>query len=120
MDSYQFQNESVQTKTRGPVRVSLGVLIICILLTGILIFSITSAALSAYYGGFTELKKLQEIAELYEKNYLYDVDKETLSEELVKTYVYSCGDRFSSYYSAVFAVRMPFSASQTASRSSFP
>ena len=100
MDRYDFPNEPDQNKKREPVRVSLKVLIICILLTGILIFSITSAALSAYYGGFTELKKLQEIAELYEKNYLYDVDKETLSEKLVKTYVYSCGDRFSSYYSA--------------------
>ena len=43
---------------------------------------------------------MQEIAALYEKNYLYDIDKDQLSEELVKTYIYGSGDRFSSYYSA--------------------
>ena len=100
MDRYDVPNEPAQNKTREPVRVSLRVLILCILLTGVLIFSITCAALSAYYGRFSELKKLQEIAELYEKNYLYDVDRDLLSEELAKTYVYANGDRFSSYYSA--------------------
>ena len=100
MDRYDFPNEPAQNKKREPVRVSLKVLIICILLTGILIFSITSAVLSAYYKGFTELKKVREIAELYEKNYLYDVDKETLSEALAIMYLNACGDRFASYYSA--------------------
>lgn len=100
MDRYDIPNEPVQTKKRGPIRVSLGVLVICILLTGLIIFSATYIALSSYYGRFSELKKLQEIANLYEKNYLYDVDRELLSEELAKTYIYGCGDRFSSYYSA--------------------
>lgn len=100
MDRYDVPNEPAQNKKREPVRVSLKVLIICILLTGVIIGSVTCAALSAYYGRFSELKKLKEIAELYDKNYLYDVDREALSEELVKTYVYMSGDRFSSYYSA--------------------
>ena len=100
MDRYDFPNEPAQNKKREPVRVSLKVLILCILLTGILIFSVTSFAVSARYERFSELGKLQEIAELYEKNYLYEIDREALSEELAKTYVYMNGDRFSSYYSA--------------------
>ena len=100
MDRYDFQSEPAQNKKREPIRVSLGVLVICILLTGILIFSTTYILLSSYYGRFSELKKLQEIAALYDKNYLYDVDRDQLSENLAKTYVYACGDRFSSYYSA--------------------
>ncbi|MBQ2989240.1 MAG: PDZ domain-containing protein [Clostridia bacterium] len=100
MDRYDISEEPVQTKKRGPIRVSLGVLTVCILLTALIIFFATYIALSSYYGRFSELRKLQEIAALYEKNYLYDVDRETLSEELTKTYIYGCGDRFSSYYSA--------------------
>ncbi len=100
MDRQDIPNEPAQNKKREPVRVSLKVLILCILLTGIIISSVTCAAFSAYYGRFSELKKLQEIAALYEKNYLYDVDRDALSEELAKTYVYMNGDRFSSYYSA--------------------
>ena len=100
MDRYDIPNEPAQTKQRSPIRVSLGVLIICILLTGILIFSVTYVAVSRYYGRFTEFEKLMEVANLYENSYLYDVDRELLAEELTKTYIYSCGDRFASYYSA--------------------
>ena len=100
MDRYDIPNEPAQNNKRGPVRVSLGVLIICILLTGILIFSLTFAALSSYYGRFSELKKLQEIASLYEKNYYYDIDKDQLSEILAQAYMYGSGDRFAGYYSA--------------------
>ena len=100
MDRYDFQNEPAQNKKREPIRVSLGVLVICILLTGIFIFSATYILLSSYYGRFSELRKLQEIASLYEKNYLYDVDRDQLADQLAKTYVYTSGDRFSSYYSA--------------------
>ena len=100
MDRYDIPNEPVQTQKRGPVRVSLGVLVICILLTGVIIFSLTFAALSAYYGRFPGLKKLQEIASLYEKNYINDIDKDQLSEILVQAYLYGTGDRFTAYYSA--------------------
>ena len=100
MDRYDFPNEPAQNKKREPIRVSLGVLVICILLTGVFIFSTTYILLSSYYGRFSELKKLQEIASLFDKNYLYDVDRDQLSESLAQTYVYGSGDRFASYYSA--------------------
>ena len=100
MDRYDIPNEPAQNNKRGPVRVSLGVLIICILLTGILIFSLTFAALSAYYGRYPELKKLHEIASLYEQNYINDIDRDQLSELLAQMYMYGSGDIFAGYYSA--------------------
>ncbi len=108
MDRYQFQNEPVQTKTRGPVRVSLGVLIICILLTALLVFTVTFTLYSAYcekevqaaYGRFSEFEKLTELAEIYDKTFLYNVDKDSLDEALTKAYIYGCGDHFSLYYNA--------------------
>jgi carboxyl-terminal processing protease len=100
MDRYDIPNEPVQTQKRGPIRVSLGVLVICILLTGVIIFSLTCAAVSSYYGRFPGLKKLQEIDSLYEKNYINDIDKDQLSEILVQAYLYGTGDRFTAYYSA--------------------
>ena len=108
MDRYQFQNEPVQNQTRGPVRVSLGVFIICILLTALLVFTVTFALYSAYcekevqaaYGRFSEFDKLTELAEIYDKTYLYNVDKDLLDEVLTRAYVYGCGDLFSIYYTA--------------------
>ena len=100
MDRYDIPNEPAQNNKRGSVRVSLGVLIICILLTGILIFSLTFAALSAYYGRYPELKKLHEIASLYEQNYINDIDRDQLSELLAQMYMYGSGDIFAGYYSA--------------------
>ncbi len=100
MDRYDISSEPVHPKKRGPVRVSLGVLVICILLSGLIIFFTTYIALSSYYGRFSEMKKLQEVASLYEKNYLHDIDRDQLSDMLVKTYISGCGDRFASYYSA--------------------
>lgn len=108
MDRYQFQNEPVQTKTRGPVRVSLGVLIICILLTALLVFMVTFTLYSAYceqkveaaYGRFSQFEKLIELAEIYDKTFLYDVDKDLLDEALTQAYIFGCGDLFSHYYTA--------------------
>ena len=100
MDRYDFPNEPAQNQTRKPIRVSLGVLIISILLTGIIIFSATYYWLTGYYGRFTEFKKLNEVAELYEQNYFYDVDRELLSEALVQAYLYGSGDLFAGYYTA--------------------
>ena len=108
MDKNQFQNEPVQTNTHRPVRISLGVLIICILLTGILVFTATFILYSSYcqkqveaaYGRFSEFDKLTELAELYDKYYFYDVDKELLDEALTQAYIYGCGDQFSHYYTA--------------------
>ena len=55
MDRYDISEEPVQTKKRGPIRVSLGVLTVCILLTALIIFFATYIALSSYYGRFSEL-----------------------------------------------------------------
>lgn len=108
MNRYRFQNEPAQNKTRGPVRISLGVLIICILLTGVLVFAATFICYSMYcereieaaYGRFSEFDKLTELAEIYDKTYLRDVDKDLLDEALTQAYIYGCGDRFSHYYTA--------------------
>ena len=100
MDRYDIPNEPAQNKKRDPIRVSLKFLISCILLTGILFCSLTLAAVSAYCKRFPELKKLKEIAALYEKNYFYDMDKDQLSEILAQAYIYGTGDRFAGYYSA--------------------
>jgi len=108
MDRYDIPNEPAQNKKRGPVRVSLGVLVICILLTGMIVFTLTYIPLSIYcqqkiyqaYGRFGKFDKLVELAELYDKSYLYEVDRDLLDEELTKAYLYGNGDRFSSYYTA--------------------
>lgn len=109
MDQYpNMINEPAQkTKKRGPVRVSLGVLIICILLTGVIVFMATYVPLSLAcktevnkaYGRFAKFDKLTEIAELYDEHYLYEVDPVLLEEALASAYVYGNGDRFASYYS---------------------
>lgn len=108
MDRNQFQNEPAQNQARGPVRVSLGVLIISILLAGLLAFAATFICYSVYherkveeaYGRFSEFDKLTELAELYDKTYLYGVDKDLLDEALTQAYIYGCGDLFSHYYTA--------------------
>ena len=103
-----MKNEPVLSSKREPFRVSFGVLIICILLTGIFVFMATYVPLSLdckravenAYGRFAKYDKLIEIAELYDKEYLYEVDSELLEEALVSAYVYGNGDRFSHYYTA--------------------
>ena len=109
----QFQNQQDETmpimsakKTREPICVPLGILIICILLTGVFVFMATYVSLSLdckqevekAYGRFAKYEKLTEIAELYDENYLYEVDPDLLEEALASAYVYGNGDRFASYY----------------------
>lgn len=111
----QFQNHANEQghetypkpkKTRGPIRVPLGVLIVCIILTGVFVFMATYVPLSLAcrtevekaYGRFAKYDKLTELAELYDKTYLYDVDHDLLEEALVSAYVNGNGDRFASYY----------------------
>ncbi len=45
------------------------------------------------------LSKLDEIQNLIEKNYLWDVDSDTLSEYLFLGIAYGLGDKYSNYYS---------------------
>lgn len=95
-------------KTRKPVRVSLGVLIICILLTALMAFQVTFVSLSLQYkrnlndayGLFSNLKKFIQVAGLYDEEYLYDVDSDTLDEALARMYILSSGDKYASYYTA--------------------
>ena len=46
------------------------------------------------------LGKLMEIAELYDNEYLYEVDWELLDEMLSRMYILSVGDRYAYYYTA--------------------
>ena len=95
-------------KPRKPIRVSLGVLVVCILLTGLLVFQATFVSLSLEnerkineaFGLFSGLDKLTSVAELYEQFYLYDVDADLLDEALARMYILSSGDRYASYYTA--------------------
>ena len=95
-------------KARKPVRVSLGVLIICILLTALMAFQATFVSLSLQYernlnnayGLFSDLKKFIQVAGLYDEEYLYDVDYDTLDEALTRMYILSSGDKYASYYTA--------------------
>lgn len=97
-----------EKKARKPVRVSLGVLIICILLTALMAFQATFVSLSLKYerdlndayGLFSGLKKLVQVAGLYDEKYLYEVDSDTLDEALTRMYILSSGDKYASYYTA--------------------
>lgn len=93
-------------KPKKPFHVSFGVLLICILLTGLLVFQVTFVALSfshkrdldKAYGLFSKLDKLIEVAGLYDEKYLHDVDSDLLDEILTRMYVLSTGDKYASYY----------------------
>ena len=95
-------------KTRKPIRVSLGVLIACILLTGILVFQATFVALTQQhkrdlneaYGQAAEFDKMLEVAELYKKYYMYDIDPDAMRENMARAYALFSGDKYTSYYTA--------------------
>lgn len=95
-------------KIRKPIRVSIGTLIVSILLTALIAFQATFIVLNISYnrkveeayGSFSTMKKLIEIVELYQKEYLYDVNMDSLEEMLAQTYVYASGDKYASYYTA--------------------
>ncbi len=95
-------------KPRKPLKISLGAFIVGILLAGLLVFQTTYVALTLEherdlneaYARFSGLDKLIEIAELYDKEYLYEVDSELLDETLSRMYILSSGDRYASYYTA--------------------
>ena len=95
-------------KPRKPLKISLGAFIVGILLAGLLVFQTTYVALTLEherdlneaYARFSGLDKLIEIAELYDREYLYEVDSELLDETLSRMYILSSGDRYASYYTA--------------------
>ena len=111
MDNMEISSAKNQKKVREPrkpIRVSLGVVFLCILLTGVIVFMATFVPYSLYcerqvneaYARFSKFDKLIQVAELYDESYLYDVDQDLLNEALASAYVYGCGDRFASYYTA--------------------
>ncbi len=95
-----------QKKQRGPIRVSLGVCVLCVLLAGLMVFMGTyitvsleaERAINAAYGDAAKYDKLLEVAELYEKYYYYDVDEKTEGDKLASMYGLAIGDRYTSYY----------------------
>ncbi len=95
-------------KKREPFRVSLSVCILCILLACLIVFMSTYVTLSLNakraineaYTRVSHFEKLIEIAEVYEKNYLYGVDAEQAADAVAGMYGYAVGDQYSSYYTA--------------------
>ncbi len=88
-------------KPRKPLKISLGALIVAILLVGLLVFQTTYVALTLEHKReMNRLGKLMEIAELYDNEYLYEVDWELLDEMLSRMYILSVGDRYAYYYTA--------------------
>ena len=82
-------------KPRKPLKISLGALIVAILLVGLLVFQTTYVALTLEHKReMNRLGKLMEIAELYDNEYLYEVDWELLDEMLSRMYILSVGDRY--------------------------
>lgn len=100
-------------KKRG---ISVWTLVFSVLLAILVTFQATYITLTLKYG--TELDRfrakrssvssglgrayslIDEISELYEKYYLYDVDYDALIEDLVEDYVYETGDPYAQYYTA--------------------
>ncbi len=87
-------------------RVSLSVSILCTLLACLFVFMGTFVTLSLQaerkineaYARAGEYEKLLEVAEAYDKYYLYDVDFDQTADTLAGMYGLAAGDRFSSYY----------------------
>lgn len=52
------------------------------------------------YGKSLDFYDIAEVADIFKNNYLYEIDKEALNEDLIRAYVLLSGDRFARYYSA--------------------
>ncbi len=101
-----YTPDPIRNKPRGPIRVSLGVCILCVLIAGLLVFMGTfvllsleaERAINEAYGDAAKYDKMLEVAELYDKYYFYDIDDDTLTESLAAVYGQALGDAFFSYY----------------------
>ncbi len=93
-------------KAHRPIRISLSVCILCMLLVGLAVFMTTyvtvsleaERAINAAYGDAAKYDKLLEVAELYENYYFYDIDEEKTSDALASMYGAAVGDQYMSYY----------------------
>lgn len=103
-------SETRPKKTRRPLTVSIGTLVVCILLSAVFVFMSTFVGLKIFYEGeinkafsmaqALDFAKLSELEELFEENYLYELDTEAQKEAIAQSYVYYSGDKYASYYSA--------------------
>lgn len=102
-------NEDKKKKAR---KVSLGQTIVIAILAALLAATVavqaTFVVLSDIYkqkvieayGGSLDFYDIAEVADIFKNNYLYDIDKDALNEDLIRAYVLLSGDRFAHYYSA--------------------
>ncbi len=93
-------------KQKKTVWVSLPVLIVAILFTGLAVFMTTYTALSLEskrlvneaYADAAKYEKLLEVAELYDQYYYYGVDVSNEEDLLASMYGHAIGDQYGSYY----------------------
>ena len=101
-------------KSKKPLSVPPWATIICVLIAVIVTFQTTYCLLNDNYN--TEIKKfksqmskanselgsmyniMDEIAEIYDKNYIYDVDYKDLKDKVLLDYVLEMGDRYGYYH----------------------
>lgn len=89
-------------------RVSPSTCILCVLLACLFVFMATYVTISLQaerkineaYARVGEYEKLLEIAECYDKYYLYGVDFDQTADRLAGLYGYAAGDWYSDYYTA--------------------
>lgn len=85
-------------------KVSLPVLIICVLLTVILtaaiILCIVPNPLRGYLSGSDSLSKYYEIQNLINNNYVEEISDEKLADGIALGAIYSLGDKYSAYFTA--------------------
>ena len=105
--------EKTPKKKRG---VPVWVLLCAVFLAALVTFQATfviltgsyNTALNKYSGEKSTVSKdlgktysiMDEIAGLFEKNYIYDLNYAELSEEMIRSYVYDYGDKYGEYYTA--------------------
>lgn len=98
---FLFRRESVKMKEK---KVSLPVLIICVLLTVILtaaiILCIVPNPLRGYLGGSDSLSKYYEIQNLINNNFVEEVSDEDLADGIALGAIYALSDKYSAYFTA--------------------
>ena len=87
---------------------SIGVIVVCMMLSALLTFQITHYVLhNAYkrelneaYEGLAQYNKLLEVDELFRNLYVKELDEEALMDGILTGYVYGTGDAYAQYYNA--------------------
>lgn len=68
--------------------------------TFVVLSDIYKQKITAAYGKSLDFQDIAEVADIFKNNYLYEIDKDALNEDLIRAYVLLSGDRFAHYYSA--------------------